>query len=457
MSNFNDRIRQVQLNNFTTPPQNLPEFQNPYLLVSKNKAYNQLATRKIIKKKQSSDRTLDLPTGTNRSSAETNKITDDDAEDLARHVMSEVYRNRSDRREINGFKLSKSLSSEEAVTYIGKNHILLGLRGSSNIKDYVADGEIAMKSLVGLPDALSNTLNNRYARDEEIYAKIRKKYPNKKIIMGGHSLGNALGMNILKNHKDDNNIKFFGYNPWIHQDYNEDPRAKKYNKVGDIVSTFLPTDSQIPLSTKGQIFTTALGSSVAGVALKREMLKRQMSSLTAKMTTSAEKRDFIHEQQENIRAEMDGEEFEQMDEFRDSASADIEKHFGMEPLEGVLDNSFYSTDDVLDVGEHLYIEPYEQTLLSAYISGNSMGLDEALDDLGIEPVHFDDLVMGAGGDAEAEIASEIAEQTAVEAGLEGLGLALSGGALLAGIAGAGYFLWSHSTNRFPIKNNRFKK
>ena len=50
MSSFNDRIRQVQVKNFTTPPQNLPEFQNPYLLVSKNKAYNQLATKKIIKK-----------------------------------------------------------------------------------------------------------------------------------------------------------------------------------------------------------------------------------------------------------------------------------------------------------------------------------------------------------------------------------------------------------------------
>tara|TARA_R110000851_G_scaffold176631_1_gene323329 strand:- start:97 stop:1458 length:1362 start_codon:yes stop_codon:yes gene_type:complete len=453
MSNFNDRIRQVQVKNFTTTPQNLPEFQNPYLLVSKNKAYNKLATKQVLKK-QKTNQNLNNPQIQNQNP---NKITDDDAEDLARHVMSEVYRNRSDRREINGFKLSKSLSSEETVTYIGKNHILLGLRGSSNIKDYVADGEIAMKSLVGLPDALSNTLNNRYARDEEIYAKIRKKYPNKKIIMGGHSLGNALGMNILKNHKGDNNIKFFGYNPWIHQDYNEDSRAKRYNKEGDIVSTFLPTDSQIPLSTKGQIFTTGLGSSVAGVALKREMLKRQMVSLSAKMATSAEKRDFIQEQQENIRADMDGEEFAEMDEFRDSASGGIEEHFGLEPLEGVLDNSFYSNDDVLDIGENLYIEPYEQALLASYTSGNSMGLDDALDDLGIEPVHFDDIVMGADGNAETEIASEIAEQTAVEAGLEGLGLALSGGALLAGIAGAGYFLWSHSTNRFPIKNNRFKK
>lgn len=432
MSSFNDKIRQVQLNNFTTPPQNLPQFQNPYLLISKNEAYNKLATKK--------------KTQNQNQNQNPNEITEADEEDLARHVMSEVYRNRSDRREINGFKLSKSLSSEEAVTYVGKNNILLGLRGSSNIKDYVADTEIGIKSLIGLPDILSNTLNNRYNRDEKIYANIRRKYPNKKIIMGGHSLGNALGMNILKNHKDDNNINFFGYNPWIHQDYNKDPRAKKYNKEGDIVSTFLPTDSQIPLTTKGKIFTTALGTSVSGIALKREMLKRQMESLSAKMVTSQEKYDFILEQQGNIMTD-------QSEEFRDLATNDIEKYFGKTSLnDAVIDNVEYG-----DMEPNLFIEPYEAILLKSYMSGGDIDIDDALDDLGIEPVHFDEIVQGADSNMDMEMGAEVAEQAAVQAGLEGLGLALTGGALLAGIAGAGYFLWSHSTNRFPIKNNRFVK
>ena len=60
MSNFNDRIRQVQVKNFTTTPQNLPEFQNPYLLVSKNKAYNKLATKQVLKK-QKTNQNLNNP------------------------------------------------------------------------------------------------------------------------------------------------------------------------------------------------------------------------------------------------------------------------------------------------------------------------------------------------------------------------------------------------------------
>ena len=113
MSNFNDRIRQVQVKNFTTTPQNLPEFQNPYLLVSKNKAYNKLATKQVLKK-QKTNQNLNNPQIQNQNP---NKITDDDAEDLARHVMSEVYRNRSDRREINGFikTIMKTLEQKDII------------------------------------------------------------------------------------------------------------------------------------------------------------------------------------------------------------------------------------------------------------------------------------------------------------------------------------------------------
>ena len=42
MSNFNARVAQVKLQNYNTPPQNLPQFQNPFLLLSDTEALNQI-------------------------------------------------------------------------------------------------------------------------------------------------------------------------------------------------------------------------------------------------------------------------------------------------------------------------------------------------------------------------------------------------------------------------------
>ena len=42
MSKFNARVAQVKLQNYNTPPQNLPQFQNPFLLLSDTEALNQI-------------------------------------------------------------------------------------------------------------------------------------------------------------------------------------------------------------------------------------------------------------------------------------------------------------------------------------------------------------------------------------------------------------------------------
>ena len=42
MSKFNARVAQVKIANYNTPPQNLPQFQNPFLLLSDTEALNQI-------------------------------------------------------------------------------------------------------------------------------------------------------------------------------------------------------------------------------------------------------------------------------------------------------------------------------------------------------------------------------------------------------------------------------
>jgi hypothetical protein len=251
---FNKNIHSIAVKNYYTNPVGEPRFDNPYLLMSQNQVLNQLAINKhLLDKHRPQIQSPAIPT------APKIQMTVDQEEDLARHVMMEVYEDPKDRREIDGFRLSTSLSSDEHAVYVGKNNILFGLRGSSVPKDFIADAEIGLKNVIGYPDELSETLNNRYARDEAMYNRIRAQYPNKHIIMGGHSLGNTLGMNILKNHKDDQNIKFFGYNGWIHPDYNKDRRAFHTRQEGDLVSSFTPTDSTIDLDPSTRIGVGGVG------------------------------------------------------------------------------------------------------------------------------------------------------------------------------------------------------
>jgi len=173
--------------------------------------------------------------------------------------MREVYESPSDRRDISGFRLSTDLSSDETAVYVGPDTILFGLRGSSVPKDFIADAEVGLKNIIGYPDSLSETINNRFSRDEDMYNRIRAQFPNKHIIMAGHSLGNTLGMNILKNHQGDRNINFYGYNGWVHPDYNKDNRAYHTRQEGDLVSTFTPTDNTLSLDPSTRIGVAGVG------------------------------------------------------------------------------------------------------------------------------------------------------------------------------------------------------
>lgn len=253
---FNRRIHDFAVKNYNTDPVGLPKFDDPYLLKSSNDVLNELAKNKQLLDKF---RRKAPPTPIPKPKVNQPTMMLEDEEDLARHVMMEVYENPNERRDIQGYRLSSSLSSDEHAVYVGRNDILFGLRGSQVPKDYVADAEIGLKNVVGYPDELSETLNNRYARDEEMYNRVRARYPDKHIIMGGHSLGNTLGMNILKNHKDDQNIKFFGYNGWIHPDYNKDRRAFHTRQEGDLVSSFTPTDSTIDLDPSTRVGVAGVG------------------------------------------------------------------------------------------------------------------------------------------------------------------------------------------------------
>jgi len=486
MSSFNNKIHAIKIANYNTPPQNLPQFQNPFLLESKNESYNSWATS--VKKEK---RNAEISNSMKSSIIEDGPL---DEEDLARHVMSEVYAEKGTRRDIKGFKKALSFSTDEIATYVGRNHVLIGLRGSSNFKDFVADAQIGVKSLTGLPDALANTLNNRYARDDEMFNKIRARYPNKKIIIGGHSLGNALGMNILKNHKEDKNISFYGYNGWEHESYNKDSRATNINKTGDLVSLFTRSDKTIGLTNKQK---ETLGGIVGGgvaLGVGRNRLIQSAGATELRLTQNRGRQRFIQEMQERLNAEerfkdafvIDAEQSSAFmaeatprtseaiyDGWRKDQYMRLERNFpGSNNIKAILrrnnlkrlarnTDDFFITGGDAEVGRlSETLDPIRsQILASNTIIDNDTTEDELMSFLesnGFEVNHFDDYVNPVAEDIEATTATAVESGVATLAGTEiGLGLALSGLGLL-GVGALGLYFALHSTNQFPLKHNKFK-
>ena len=463
MSNFNDRIRQVQVKNFTTPPQNLPEFKNPYLLVSKNQAYNKLATRKIIKKKQRSD------SGTNRSSAETNE----DYENLATHVMSEVYLSPDKRRPIIGYTRLREYGTDETVVYSNNKNVIIGMRGSTLDhfgRDYATDAEIVS----GM--SITGGKKRRFDMANETYRKIRAKFPNKHIVLGGHSLGNAIILDVLKNNKGDNNLSAYGFNGLEHPDYNEDSRYVGRRREGDIVSflnsnihnTSVDAATQSSIDTLRNATIGLSGAGAGGVAINRAILANAVARERSHLSFWAK----WQEQNEILDnpPDDDGTAYETAYNNVAKLSKEIPKRYRMENMTDITDDLI--NDGILDAGEleHRYFTANADAI--PYIIGHygegGEGEDEFLFDMewnGFDSAVFEHPQTGErsfirSSEWFADIDNIDTTNLLFESAAEEAAPWLMGAFGVMGAAAltayGGYWLYSHSTSRFKPKKNLFK-
>ena len=272
---INNHIDKLIEKNKHIKPVNQTTYQNPYLLLSETRALNELvsnmrpstrAETEDIDKKQPPplyDSRRRSPSSRRRrsgtapeypTSAPTAPPTDaptlghgntiyepsvTEEQNLARHVMSEVYKNEYERRDIEGYTKLESLGDDRNVVYKSNkdNTVLYGIRGTADATDWLTDLEIGIKSYLTdkTPQA---TMNERFDATQKIYSKIRELYPKSKIIMGAHSLGNAVGLDVLYKNKDDSNMSLYGYNGFNHPLYvgNNDPRNNPQRTAYDIVS-----------------------------------------------------------------------------------------------------------------------------------------------------------------------------------------------------------------------------
>ena len=134
---------------------------------------------------------------------------------------------------------------------VGKDNIIWSIRGTdfSDAGDVKNDAHIAISTILK-PESSKNQLNRvgkqleflnkeRLKETDNIYNSLRKKYPNKKIDIYGHSLGGFLTKHVLHKNKNDENLKAYGINAAPHHSHDlMDSRYNSIRNVYDPVSVF---------------------------------------------------------------------------------------------------------------------------------------------------------------------------------------------------------------------------
>jgi len=175
-------------------------------------------------------------------------------EDLGAIIQNEVYTEPGKRENIPNYKINRKLSNDENVVYVGKNKILLGIRGTDNLDDLRADLGIPVKMFRNFIDKnfgikrdkddknspisyWEQKYDERVLRQNDFYSQLKKKYPNREIIMGGHSLAGVLIKDIASKNKKDA-LKGYTFNSWFHPgNLGDDSRLLHRNVAGDLVSS----------------------------------------------------------------------------------------------------------------------------------------------------------------------------------------------------------------------------
>lgn len=308
---INNQIDILIENNKKLKPVNMTTFNNPFLMLSEVTALNNLvsntrpstrAETEGIERPRYDSRRRRSPSPNRRRRSGTSapygepydshtlghgstiyEPSETEEQNLARHIMSEVYKDVSERRDIEGYTKLESLGDDRNVVYKSNkdNIVLYGIRGTDKFSgtDWLTDIEIGLKNY--LTDRLpQGIMNERFDATQKVYSKIRELYPKSKIILAGHSLGNAAGLHVLYKNKEDSNLALYGFNGYLHPLYtgNKDPRYNPQRTAYDVVSFW---DKNARKVKEGDITNKIMtaAATISGVA-----------ALTAKTISDLEKK-----------------------------------------------------------------------------------------------------------------------------------------------------------------------
>ena len=256
---INNQILCIKKHNYNVGQHQKFKYTNAFLIPSSNQLLNQIANPPPITEGNILyNKSDDLTQNQNRIRKQKKEKYNSDRkdfnmdavedEDYGAMIQNEVYNKPDERDTILNYKIDKKLSNDENVVYVGKTKVLHGLRGTTNRDDFRADLEIAyekfnnvLKRTIGfnIPINLEwweTKYKERILRQDIFYNKLKEKYPDKEIIMGGHSLAGVLIKDIFHKNKGDS-IKGYTFNGYFHPgDIEPDSRLTHKGIALDLVS-----------------------------------------------------------------------------------------------------------------------------------------------------------------------------------------------------------------------------
>lgn len=212
---------------------------------------------------------------------------------MRRIIQNEVYKPVGEREVGRHYRIDKESSDDKHMIVTDKQNktVFYGIRGTTGLSEAKL-GALLLLEKVANTKQISDSIDSEFRPYLDKYDKIRRLYPDYRVVIGAHSLGGSVAKEILRTHPDDQNVSAKGYASWINDSYEPEGRWTSESLRGDPISEIGSSEEKYSnYSTAG---LTALGAVLAKTTVSSNIKKAGVEML--KKLASQDKRlaDTVH-------------------------------------------------------------------------------------------------------------------------------------------------------------------
>ena len=197
---------------------------------------------------------------------------------MRRIIQNEVYKPVGEREVGRHYRIDKESSDDKHMIVTDKQNktVFYGIRGTTGVSEAKL-GALLLLEKVANTKQISEAIEAEFQPYLDKYDKIRRLYPDYKVVIGAHSLGGSVAKEILRTHPDDQNVSAKGYASWINDSYEPEGRWTSESLRGDPISEIGSSEEDYSnYSTAG---LTALGAVLAKTTVSSNVKKAGVEML----------------------------------------------------------------------------------------------------------------------------------------------------------------------------------